>query len=112
MAILEVGKNSMLNDLASRITYIALFTDDACTTEVSGGSYSRQGVTWNGAVGGSIGIANQPIFDIPAGTTVRGLGFMTALTEGTQLANYDVLDESYAGVGTYTVTSATIDLNK
>ena len=112
MAILDTGKNQMLTNLSGSLTHMALFTDNACTTEVTGGTYARKGITWGTAASGSIAISNQPIFDVPAGTTVRGVGFMTALTSGSKLADYDVLDEVYAGAGTYTVTSATIDLNK
>jgi len=113
MAYKDAGKNAMLNALGALITHAALFTDDAATVEVSGGSpaYARKAVTWGAASGGSMSASNQPLFDIPPGTTVKAVGFMSAVSGGTQYALANVVDEVFAGQGTYTVTAVALDLN-
>ena len=108
----NTGKNLMLDALGSACGFMALYTDVDGTTEVSGGSpaYARKAITWNAASGGAKTISNAPVFDIPAGTTVRAIGFVTAVSGGTQHAVDDVTAEVFAGQGTYTVTSGSISL--
>jgi hypothetical protein len=107
------GKNAMLDELASLCTYAALYTDTAGTTEVSGGSpaYARKAITWAAASSGAVSLnGTLPTFDVPSGTTVRAVGFVTALTAGTQHAIDEVTAETFAGQGTYTLSSGTITL--
>lgn len=104
------GRNAMLDNLGTLCVYMALYTDIGGTTEVTGGSYARQSITWASASNGSKSISNTPLFQVPAGVTVRSVGFLTALTNGTQHAIDDVVAETFAGDGTYTVASATISL--
>lgn len=110
MAINTSGKNAMLDALGTLCTYMALYTDDTATTEVTGGTYARQSVTWSAASNGSKAISNSPAFNIPSGTTVKSIGLLTASTGGTQHAFYNANDEAYTGDGTYTVTSGSISL--
>ena len=104
------GRNAMLDNLGTLCVYMALYTDIGGTNEVSGGTYARQSITWASASNGVKAISNQPVFSVPGGTTVRSVGFLTALTSGTQHAIDDVTAETFAGDGTYTVASATISL--
>ena len=104
------GKNAMLDNLGTLCGYMALYTDIGGTSEVTGGSYARQLITWASASNGSKAISNTPVFQVPAGVTVRAVGFLTALTSGTQHAIDEVTAETYAGAGTYTVSSATLSL--
>ena len=108
----NTGKNAMLDALGTLCGYMALYTDAAGTTEVSGGTpaYARKPITWNAASAGAKTLSNTPVFDIPAGTTVSAVGFMTAVSGGTQHAVDDVTAEVFAGQGTYTVTSGQITL--
>lgn len=108
MAINEAGRNYMLDQLGTQLSHVALYSDDLATTEITGGTYARQAITWNAAASGSKTISNQPVFDVPAGATVRAVGFMTAVSAGTQYAMYNVTDETFAADGTYTITSASI----
>lgn len=116
MAINTTGKNYMLDQFKTQIGYMSLHTAYPATTgnEITGGSpaYARKAVTWGTATGGAISASNQPVFDVPAGTTVAAVGFFSAVTAGTLYGDFDVTDEAYANQGTYTVTSASIDLNK
>ena len=110
MAFVTAGRNSMLNYIGTQITHLALYTDVGATTEVTGGTYARKAVTWNAASSGSMTASNAPVFDVPAGTTVRAVGFMSAVTAGTQYAFDEVTAESYGGAGTYAVSSATLSI--
>lgn len=52
--------------------------------EVSGGSpaYARKAATWAAASGRSKATSASMVFDVPAGTTVRWVGFWDAVTAG------------------------------
>ena len=107
------GKVLMLDELATVITHAALYTDDAATTEVTGGTpaYARKAITWGSAATDSVAASNAPAFDVPTSTTVKAVGFMSADSGGTQYAFHNVTDEVFAGQGTYTLTAATLTLN-
>ena len=113
MPITTDGKNEGLDALAALADYAALFSDDAATTEISGGTpaYARKALTWGAASGGVVAITNEPEFDVPAGATVRAVGFMTLLTGGVLLAYHNVTDESFGAQGTYTLTAASMTLS-
>lgn len=121
MPYTTAGKNSMLEALKGNnpsvgIAYASLHTADpgqSGTSEVTGGSpaYARKAITFGAAANGQIAASNQPVFDVPGGTTVTHVGFWSAVSGGTFLGYADVTDESFAGQGTYTLTSATLDLN-
>lgn len=101
------GKNAMLTYMGTQCGYMALYSDIAGTTEITGGTYARKAITWGAAANGSIAISNSPVFDVPAGATVRAQGVCTALTGGTQYGFDDVQAEAFGGAGTYTVTAFT-----
>jgi hypothetical protein len=68
------------------ITYASLHTAYSATgaSEVTGGSpaYARKSATFAAASGGSKASSNAPVFDVPASTTVRFVGFWDAITSG------------------------------
>jgi len=115
------GKNLMLDALRGinptvAVAYASLHAaspGESGASEVTGGSpaYARKAITMGAAATGSMAASNQPVFDVPAGTTVTHVGFWSAVSGGTFLGYADVTDESFAGQGTYTLTSATLDLN-
>lgn len=108
MAFVNAGRNAMLDYIGTQITLLALYTDIGATTEVTGGAYTRESITFAAANAGSMSANVQPVFDVPAGTTVRAVGFLTA--GGVQYAFDEVTAESYGGAGTYTVSSATLSI--
>ena len=110
MAINVTGKNIMLDALGTSAGYMALYSDVGATVEITGGTYARKAITWSAASGGSKAVSGSPVFDVPAGATVRAIGVCSALTGGTQHAFDDVTAESFAGAGTYTATAFTISL--
>ena len=109
MAYTDDGKNTMLDHLGTQIDYVALLENG---TEISGGNYERQEVNWNSATDGEITASNDPVFDVPGGTTITGVAFYDSLTDGTNYAETTVVEESYTQEGTYTLTSIQLDLNK
>lgn len=121
MPYTPTGKNLMLDALRGinptiAAAYASLHTGapgDSGANEVTGGSpaYARKAITFGAASGGSMAATNQPVFDVPGSTTVTHVGFWSAVSGGTFLGSADVTDEAFASQGTYTLTSATLDLN-
>jgi len=111
-----LGKNAMLDALGALIGFASLHTGDPGdngANEVTGGNpaYARKAITWNAASGGSLDSSNQPIFDVPAGTTVSWVGFWSLVSGGVFYGAANVTDEVFANQGTYTLTDADLDLN-
>lgn len=103
MALIVSTRNAMLDSLT--VTHASLHTGDPGTTgnnEVTGGTYSRQVVTMGTASNGTRSATNQPVFNIPAATTVSYIGLWNNTTF---LGSADPVDEVFANPGTYTVTS-------
>jgi hypothetical protein len=105
----------MLDALGATVDFLSLHTDTVGSgsgNEVTGGSpaYARKSVTWNAASSGNLDNSNTSVFDVPAGTTIRRVGFFDAVTAGTYYGDADITDETYGSQGTYTVTDADITL--
>lgn len=101
MGLKNAAKNRMLDQLAgntasgSPITHAGLHTGLPATTgnELTGGSpaYARKALTWEAAAGtelaGSLDLTSTYTFDVAAGSSVFGVGFWTASTAGTVMAD-------------------------
>jgi len=116
MGLNITAKNAMLSSLISQAVYASIHNNDPAengANEISGGSpaYARKSLTWGTPSNGSVSITNQPVFDIPAGTTVKYIGLWSASTGGTFYGSAAVTNETYSGQGTYTVTSGTISIS-
>ena len=113
MAMTIEGKALCLNAFAAQATKMGLF--DSSDVELSGGSpaYARKTITWGTAAAGAITMnGTDPVFDVPAGGSVKYIKIYN--TAGSTLLDTYTLatPETFAGQGTYTVTDATINLNK
>jgi len=99
------GKENLAVAYGNAATYAALYTTvpgASAGTEVTGGSYARQALTW--APGGVDGVVTaSATFSVPAGTTVAGAGVHTAVTAGTYLDGAAVTSQSFGSAGTYTL---------
>lgn len=107
MGFTTATRDEFLNDLDALATHVSLHTADPGSTgasEVSGGSYTRQAVTWAAASGGSK-TAGAMTFQIPAGTTITHFGLWSAASGGTFVGG-GALDaaQSYPTGGTYDFT--------
>lgn len=112
MPFKDAGKNVMLDALckgtapALHITHVSAHSAFPATdaNELSGGVYARQAIAYNtAAAGSSDDSTNGATIPIPGGSTVAALGFYSASTAGTLLADADVTDEVFAADGQYVV---------
>ena len=107
----SAGKNIALNainyDKAS--IHTGAPSDTGLANEVTGGTYARKTITMSGANAGAVSSSNQPVFNIPAGTTITHY----ALWVGNTCVDVGALSaaESYAADGDYTLTDANVNLN-
>lgn len=97
----------------TQMTHAALYTTaptaTAPGTEVTGGSYARKPITWTaGASDGQV--TGSVVFDVPAGQTIVGAGFHSALTAGNYLDGGSVTSQPFGTAGTYTL-NATVAVN-
>ena len=115
MALNSTALNLMLEELATVAVFASLHTDTVGSgsgNEVTGGSpaYARKAITWNTASGGSLDNNANPTFDVPAGTTIRRVGYWSAASAGTYYGDSDITDETFGAQGTYTLTDADITI--
>ena len=100
-------KNSLATKYGTDAAYGAVYTTApgaTAGTEPTGGSpaYARKALTWGAPSNGVI--TASATFDIPAGTTVVGVGLHSALTAGTYLDGASVTSQNFSSQGTYSVT--------
>lgn len=122
MPYTEHAKNVMLDALAQgktpkAIDRVSLHTDEPNPAtgdkEVTGGEYARQAIEWNNAASGSVDDkTNGASFKIPAGTTVKFVGFWSDASGTPKFEAFkNVTNETFTGAGTYELTDADLDLN-
>lgn len=121
MPFSTAGCNLMLNAIkgtnpTAPITHASLHNNDPGdngANELTGGSpaYARKAVTFDAAASKQmIQNGTDPVFDIPAGTTVKYVGFWSAISGGTFLGSAAVTNEVYAAQGTYQLDTSTLSL--
>lgn len=115
MALNNNAKAVMLDALGAVAVFASLHTADpgtSGTSEVSGGSpaYARKAITWNAASAGNLDNNANPVFDVPAGTTITHVGLWSAASAGVFYGSFDIVDEAFAAQGTYTLSDADISL--
>lgn len=82
----STAENAATNAVTALCPDQSLHTADPTTTggsEVVGGSYARQAITWGTASSGSAANTNAPAIPIPASTTVSHFGEWSASSAGT-----------------------------
>jgi hypothetical protein len=113
----DTSKNLMLNALGAVAVFASLHTADpgaTGTSEVSGGSpaYARKAITWNSAASGDLDNNANPVFDVPASTTITHFGLWSAATTGTFYGSGALsASEVFSGQGVYTITDADVTLS-
>jgi hypothetical protein len=90
---------------AGLVTHIALFNSGG--TEISGGSYARQAVTWTGS-GATRSPNGNLTFNIPAGGQVQSWRGFSASSGGTDYGGATLASPSgtYGNAGTFTLLAA------
>ncbi|MDF5758608.1 hypothetical protein [Spongiactinospora sp. TRM90649] len=89
MPFTTAGRNGLLDSGKSAITHIGAFSDLGAT-ELVGGSYARQAITWTGAASGVVDNTAQLSIPIPAGAGVQTLGFFGASSGGVSLGYWPI----------------------
>lgn len=103
MPLTTTGRNNLLTNGLTSFTHVGAYTDLG-STEVTGGSYARQAVTWTAAAS-SVRDNNATLsIPIPAGVTVLVGGVWDALTVGNSQGFFQI-GSTARGVGTV-VTAA------
>jgi hypothetical protein len=101
-------KNTLASSYATAAAWMAAYTTtpgSSAGTEPTGGSpaYARKAPTWGSPSAGVVTATAVPL-DIPASTTVVGVGFHSAVTAGTYLDGATVTSQTFASQGVYSVT--------
>jgi hypothetical protein len=92
------GKNNIIS--VTSFTHAGAFSDLG-VTEVLGGTYARQPITWGAASGGTRSNSAQIAIPIPAGVTVSCVGIWDALTAGAS-QSFHQIGSSLRGASTVT----------
>ena len=114
MPLYNPAKNAMLDHLAGLAVFASLHSADPGSggaNELSGGSpvYARKAITWNAASAGNLDNDANPVFDVPAGSTVAFFGLWSA--DGlTFYGSGSLTAEDFVGQGTYTLDDADVGL--
>jgi len=110
--LVDAGENLALDGLASGVSFVSLHTADPSTdgsSEVSGGSYTREAVSWASAASGSVTTSASIVFDVPGSTTISHLGYWSASTAGTFYGSRALdASQTYATAGTYTIAAGNL----
>lgn len=111
MPLTTTGRNKLLDSGKSAFSHIGAVTD-LSGTEVAGGSYARQAITFAAAASGIADNNAQITIPIPAGTTVVCLAAYDAASAGNRLSldPWGSSGQVLKGVGT-AATSDTITSN-
>jgi len=110
--LVDDGKNLLLEGFSGSVAFVSLHTADPSTdgsSEVSGGSYTREPASWASAASASVSTSASIVFDVPGSTTITHLGYWSASTSGTFYGSRALdVSQEYATAGTYTIASGNI----
>lgn len=95
---------NLIADAADAITHVGLVNGSG--TELSGGGYGRQAVTWTAPSSGLVRPTGNLVFTVGAGSTVAGWRGYSASTAGTDYGGETLTTETFGSAGTYTLLAA------
>lgn len=107
--------NIAADAIAAQAGFVSLHSADPGATginELAGGApaYARKAISFAPAALGNADSNVQPVFDVPAGSTVTHVGFWTAATLGTFLGADPVTNEVFAAQGQYRLDDADLSV--
>ena len=105
MPYTTAGRNALLTSGKGGVGHVGAVTDIA-GTEVAGGSYARQAVTWGAAASGAATNTGALTIPIPAGSTPVALAYYDALSAGNLLGVFPYGSAGQVLDGVATVTAA------
>lgn len=103
------AETTAITAVKNAATFISLHTADPGTNaanELSGGSYTRQAVTWGTVTNGSVTASAAAVLQVPAATTITHWALHTGST-GTAGQYYSgtlPASETFGAAGTYSLT--------
>lgn len=110
--LVAAGANLMLSGFTGTATYVSLHTADPSTggtSEVTGGSYTRELAAWGSPSAGSVANATDVVFDVPGSTTITHIGYWSASSAGTFYGSRALdAQQAYATDGTYTIAAGNL----
>jgi hypothetical protein len=112
MGLNNAGLNLQVAGLTSAASHVSLHTASPGTdgsNEVTGGSYTREAVSWAAAASGSAATDANIVFEVPTGVTITHLGYWSASSGGT-FYGWRALNASqtFSSAGTYTISSGNL----
>lgn len=106
------GLNAQVSGLTAVATHASLHTalpNASGSSEVTGGSYTREAITWAAASGGTAVTSAQIVFDVPTGTTITHLGYWSAASGGTFYGSRQLdTSQTFSSAGTYTIAAGNL----
>ena len=103
MPFTAAGRNALGTSGKAGLTHLGALTDMG-VTEVTGGAYARQAVTWGAMSAGAATNSGALAVPIPAGVTPQAIGIYDALTVGNLLGWFPI-----GSTGQYQDGVATVD---
>ena len=112
MALNANGLNAQVGGLTAVAAYASLHSAEpnaSGSNEISGGSYTREAISWAAASNGTAASNANITFDVPGSTTIAWLGYWSAASGGT-FYGARVLDASqtFATSGTYVISAGNL----
>jgi hypothetical protein len=121
MPFTEHALNAMLDAVArgvapkgiDRLSLHSSEPNSSGSNEISGGEYARQKVEWNNAASKAIDDkTNGAVFKVPAGKTVKFVGYWSDASGTPAFEAWDdVTEETFTAAGSYTVEDADLALS-
>lgn len=112
MALNSNGLNAQVGGLTAVATFASLHTAEpnaSGSSEVTGGSYTREAISWGAASGGTAVSNAQIVFDVPTGTTITHLGYWSAASGGTFYGSRQLdTSQTFSSAGTYTIAAGNL----
>lgn len=110
--IVAAGLNAYVTGFTAVAVYASLHTADPSTggaNEVTGGSYTRESISWGAASAGTAASDASIVFDVPGSTTITHLGYWSAVSGGTFYGSRALdTSQTYATDGTYTIATGNL----
>lgn len=112
MALNANGLNAQVAGLTAVAGYASLHTaepDANGSSEVTGGTYTREAISWAAASGGTAVSNAEIVFDVPTGVTITHLGYWSAGTAGTFYGSRALdTSQTFSSAGTFTIASGNL----
>lgn len=109
MPLTSAALNIAADAVGDVISHIGLVNGSG--TELTGGSYARQAVTWTAADDGDIAPTADISIPVPGSTTVGGWRAYSAASDGTDYGGGDFDPETFANAGTFVLLAAQTAIN-